>query len=416
MPFPVNLLIDEFNYLLPPEKIAQFPLPERDSSKLVIWREGKINESVFKDADRELPDNCILVFNETKVIRARLIFTKNTGATIEIFCLEPVSPTAEIQVAFQQKGFTTWCCLVGNSKRWKTGILKKEMARGNETCILNAEKGEDLGDGHFLINFSWNPDQMTFSEILEISGRIPLPPYINRGDTPLDSFRYQTIFAKQEGSVAAPTAGLHFTEETIQKLQRKNIIFEKIALHVGVGTFRPVSHSAVSQHLMHSEKFEVSLNTLKSFIDRPDKQVIATGTTTVRTLESLYWLGVKLCSHRSEKLLHIGQWDPYTEEPGEDIPAAESLKVLVRHMEKHNLDRISGSTELMIVPGYRFRMTDGMFTNFHLPQSTLLLLVAAFIGDAWKDVYQYALNNGFRFLSYGDSCLFFPAGRSKCSK
>jgi S-adenosylmethionine:tRNA ribosyltransferase-isomerase len=295
-------------------------------------------------------------------------------------------------------------------------MLRKEIETTDKKFVLYAEKGKDLGDGHFLINFSWTPEHLTFSEVLERSGRIPLPPYISRGDTDDDTQRYQTIFASKEGSVAAPTAGLHFTEEVMNNLQKKSILFEKVALHVGVGTFRPVSSPTLSGHIMHREKFVVSRSTLKNLIKHIDQPVIATGTTTVRTLESLYWLGAKLLSGTFEETFEIGQWDPYDKLSVDNFSTLESLMALDDFLERKKLDEINGSTELMIVPGYRFRLVNGMFTNFHLPQSTLLLLVAVFIGEAWKEVYDYALNNGFRFLSYGDSCLFFAVEGSFCIK
>ena len=407
MNFPKHLQVKDFDYTLPHEKIAQFPLDKRDSSKLLIWKEGNISETAFSQIDQHLPERSILVFNNSKVIRARLIFTKNTGATIEIFCLEPVLPTAEIQGAFQQTGCVTWCCLVGNSKRWKDGLLRKEILFQDQKYLLYAEKKEDVGDGHFLIRFSWEPSILTFSEILEISGRIPLPPYINRGDSAVDSLRYQTIYARHEGSVAAPTAGLHFTKEIMNRLQRKDISFENLALHVGVGTFRPVSSPVLSEHIMHSEKIIVTLATIRNLLQHPDNPILAVGTTSVRTLESLYWLGVKLLAGEKEQVPCVGQWDVYDEKYSHNFSTESALQALEQYLDKHKLTAYSGSTQLMIVPGYQFRLVNAMITNFHMPQSTLLLLVAAFIGPDWKKIYEYALNKDFRFLSYGDACLFF---------
>jgi S-adenosylmethionine:tRNA ribosyltransferase-isomerase len=407
MNFPEHLKIEDFNYLLPPERIAQYPLDKRDSSKLLIWKDGNIEETIFSSVDDYIPDCSMLVFNDTKVIRARLIFTKDTGATIEIFCLEPVLPTAEIQGAFHQTIECTWLCLVGNVKRWKEGILQKEILFQDQKYILDAEKKEDKGDGHFLIKFRWNPSSLTFSEILEFSGKVPLPPYIIRGDSALDTFRYQTIYAKHEGSVAAPTAGLHFTEQVMNRLERKNISFEKIALHVGVGTFRPVSTLTLSEHIMHSEKIIVSLSSIRNLIQHLKNPVVAIGTTSVRTLESLYWLGVKLLARENKDLPEIHQWDAYDKKYADQYPTQDALHAVENYLIQENLEVYSGRTQLMIVPGYKFRIVNAMITNFHMPQSTLLLLVAAFIGEDWKKVYQYALNKDFRFLSYGDTCLFF---------
>ncbi len=416
MNFPEHLKIEDFDYPLPPERIAQFPLDIRDSSKLLIWKEGTINETAFSQVDQHIQENSILVFNDTKVIRARLIFTKSTGATIEIFCLEPVLPTAEIQGAFQQTGGCTWCCLVGNAKRWKDGNLRKEFLFHDHKYLLNAGKLEDAGDGHFLIQFSWEPASVTFSEILEISGRIPLPPYINRGDSVVDTLRYQTIYAKHEGSVAAPTAGLHFTEEVMKRLQGKNISFEKLALHVGVGTFRPVSAPILSDHVMHSEKIIVSSATIRNLLQHLNDPIVAVGTTSVRTLESLYWLGVKLLVGEKNKIPIVHQWDAYDEKYPHHFSTESALQAVEKHLDQQKLTTYSGSTQLMIVPGYKLRLVHAMITNFHMPQSTLLLLVAAFIGDDWKKVYKYAMDNGFRFLSYGDACLFFLNGSTICLK
>ena len=407
MSFPGDIRIEDFDYPLPDVRIAQFPLEVRDSSKLLIWKDGKIGETIFSQVDKHIPESSLLVFNDTKVVRARLIFTKDTGATIEIFCLEPVLPTTEIQGAFRQTGGCSWTCLVGNAKKWKDGVLHKEIRHNNKVYLLHAMKQEDLGDGHFLVQFDWEPASLTFSEILEVSGRIPLPPYINRSDSPLDSQRYQTIYAKHEGSVAAPTAGLHFTEEVMKKLQQKNVTFEKLALHVGVGTFRPVSTPTLSGHIMHSEKIIVTVDTIHNLIGHLGNPVVAVGTTSVRTLESLYWSGVKILSGDTGQVSGIHQWDPYDEKYSHPYSAEEALKALEEYLHKHHETAYSGTTQLMIVPGYRYRLVNAMITNFHMPQSTLLLLVAAFIGDDWKKAYTYALEHNFRFLSYGDTCLFF---------
>ncbi len=405
MSAPGNIHIKDYDYPLPTSRIAQFPLERRDESKLLIWKEGKITESVFARIGDDLPANSILVFNDSKVIHARLIFSKSTGATIEVFCLEPLYPVTEIKASFAQTGSCTWKCLVGNVKRWKEGILEKAFVLKKSSYILRAEKKENLGDGCFSINFSWEPSELTFSEILELAGMVPLPPYITRASTSLDISRYQTIYARNEGSVAAPTAGLHFTKQTMESLKKKHITFQNLTLHVGLGTFRPVSEENISKHIMHSEKFSVKLSIIKDMICNLQKSVVAIGTTTVRTLESLYWLGVKIIIDGDQCQPAIQQWDPYNLVYNKDIPCSKAMSALVSYLEKSGSDQFTGETSLMIVPGYRFRIVKGMVTNFHLPQSTLLLLVAAFIGQDWKILYQYALEHNFRFLSYGDACL-----------
>ena len=407
MPVPGNIRIKDYDYSLPPSRIAQFPLEQRDGSRLLIEKGGKITESVFAEIGDALPADSILVFNDTKVIRARLIFSKNTGAPIEVFCLEPLSPVTEIQASFAQTASCTWKCLVGNVKRWKDGILEKSFVLEGNPCILSAEKKETLGDGCFSITFQWKPSKLSFSEIIGRAGMVPLPPYITRASTSLDSSRYQTIYAKHEGSVAAPTAGLHFTESTLEILKKKNIAFKHVTLHVGIGTFRPVSVEDIDAHIMHSEKVSIELSTLRDLIRDLQKPVFAIGTTSVRTLESLYWLGVKLIIDGDGRHPEIHQWDAYDPSYDKDIPCKEALSALADYLAKTGFHRYTGGTALMIVPGYRFRIVKGMVTNFHMPQSTLLLLVAAFIGENWKAVYEYALQHDFRFLSYGDACLFF---------
>jgi len=407
MPAPGNIRIKDYDYLLPPSRIAQFPLEKRDESKLLIWKEGKISTSAFAKIADELPEESILVFNDTKVIRARLIFSKNTGATIEVFCLEPLFPFTEIQASFAQTASCTWKCLVGNVKRWKDGAIQKSFVLEGNSYTLSAEKKGNLGDGCFSILFRWEPSGLSFSEIIGCAGMVPLPPYITRASTHLDSSRYQTIYAKHEGSVAAPTAGLHFSEPTLRILKKKNISFKNVTLHIGIGTFRPVSAEDISAHIMHSEKISVELSTLRELIHDIQKPIFAVGTTSVRTLESLYWLGVKLIIDGNGRHPEIHQWDAYDPFYDKDITCKEALSALANHLAITGCDRYAGGTELMIVPSYRFRIVNGMVTNFHMPQSTLLLLVAAFIGPDWKRAYEYALQHDFRFLSYGDACLFF---------
>jgi S-adenosylmethionine:tRNA ribosyltransferase-isomerase len=402
-----NIRIKDYDYTLPAFRIAQFPAEGRDESKLLIWEKGKISESVFERIGDNLPVNSILVFNDTKVIHARLIFSKSTGATIEVFCLEPLLPYTEIQASFAQTASCTWKCLVGNVKRWKDEILVKSFILAGKSYTLSAEKKEILGDGCFSIAFNWEPSELSFSQILELAGMVPLPPYITRPSALFDNSRYQTIYAKHEGSVAAPTAGLHFTEKTMEILKKKNISFKDVTLHVGIGTFRPVSVENIGLHIMHSEKVSVKLQVLKDLASNLQKPVFAIGTTSVRTLESLYWLGVKIIVDGNNHYPEIHQWDAYNSIYDKNIPRSEALSALANYIEKSGSEEYTGNTALMIVPGYKFRIVEGMVTNFHMPQSTLLLLVAAFIGQSWKTVYQYALEHDFRFLSYGDACLFF---------
>ena len=408
---PGTIRIKEYDYPLPAAKIAQFPLVARDASKLLIYNQGQIREDVFSEIDRYLPAKSLLVFNDTRVIRARLIFTKSTGSQIEIFCLEPLSTSREIQEAFHQQTTSTWKCLVGNLKRWKSGSLMLECTHQGLIHQIFADRIADCGDGSFEIAFRWEPPGKTFSEILELMGRIPLPPYINREAEPSDNERYQTIYAAHEGSVAAPTAGLHFTQQLMDRLRSHGIEKEKVTLHVGVGTFRPVAVEHLRDHMMHHERIVVSKKTIERLLNHLTRPVFAVGTTSARTLESLYWLGVKLTREGSGSHPVVPQWYPYQQGSTVNVTVQQSLEVLHEYLCKCNLDEYSGETQLMIVPGYQFRLLSGLITNFHMPQSTLLLLVAALIGDDWKTAYEYALHNGFRFLSYGDSCLFFNPRR-----
>jgi S-adenosylmethionine:tRNA ribosyltransferase-isomerase len=400
-----NLSLKEFDYPLPENRIAQFPLGQRDSSKLLIWKDDLISQDVFSEIGHYLPDNCILVFNDTKVIRARLLFSKLTGATIEIFCLEPISPVKELQAAISQRGSSTWECLIGNVKRWRSGRVEKMIEYQGSTYILSAEKKENLGDGCFTVEFRWQPETLTFAEILELAGLVPLPPYISRASDENDTSTYQTIYARYEGSVAAPTAGLHFTEELLEKLRKRTILFSNVTLHVGLGTFRPVSSPDILQHQMHEEKIVVHQDTIEMILKNPGKPTIAVGTTSVRTLESLYWMGVKLIIEQTTEFQSVGQWDPYNQKYNTGIPLKEALKKILDIFREKKTNYYSGVTQIMIIPGYEFKVIEGMITNFHLPKSTLLMLIAAFTGNSWKRAYEYALKNEFRFLSYGDACL-----------
>jgi S-adenosylmethionine:tRNA ribosyltransferase-isomerase len=404
---PDAIRITDYNYLLPTERIAQFPLTERDASKLLIYDQGHCDQDIFINITSYLPDNSLLVFNDTKVIRARIFFTKPTGAQIEIFCIEPIAPTTEIQAAFQQQTASTWKCLVGNLKRWKTGILVHESIHKGQLHHLYAERLRDCGDGSFVIAFHWDPTERSFSDMLGLTGLIPLPPYIHRLTESLDTERYQTIYAAHEGAVAAPTAGLHFTSSLMQRLLQKGIECEKVTLHVGIGTFRPVSVDHIRDHVMHHEKIVITRKTIVWLLNNLHRPVFAVGTTSARTLESLYWLGVRLIREGSGSHPVVSQWYPYQQGQKDNITVQQSLETLQSYLDQHNMDEYSGETQLMIVPGYQYKLISGLITNFHMPQSTLLLLVAALIGENWKQAYTFALSNGFRFLSYGDSCLFF---------
>ncbi len=401
-----TIKIKDFNYSLPPHRIAQFPLESRDQSKLLIYSNGRISENIFAHIDEYLPKNSLLIYNQTRVIQARIPFQKETGAQIEIFCLEPESPTREIQQAFELPSGVTWKCLVGNSKKWKEGVLIKSFNLNNKSCKLYGERIEK-SESYSLIKFTWEPEQFSFSEVLEASGIIPLPPYMNREANDSDKNRYQTIYAKSEGSVAAPTAGLHFTKPVFQKLKEKSIEIAEVTLHVGAGTFKPVSTESVADHEMHTEKIYIQKETIESILNSIDQTVTVVGTTTMRTIESLYWHGVKLLKGKTGGEVDIQQWDPYQPELNTGVSVKESLESVLNYMKVQKLDVISGQTQLMILPGYQVRIADILITNFHMPQSTLLLLVSAFIGEGWKDAYQYALDKDFRFLSYGDSCLFY---------
>jgi S-adenosylmethionine:tRNA ribosyltransferase-isomerase len=398
-----EILISDYTYGLPEDKIAEYPLSVRDQSKLLIWQDGLISESVFAQIDQALPENSLLVFNNTRVIHARLYFKRETGARIEIFCLEPHLP-ADYQLSFQQTCMVEWKCLIGNAKRWKQGILTQKVIFENDTINLNAEMDGKSGNA-FIIRFSWDKP-VNFADIIEAAGNMPIPPYLNRPADETDKDRYQTMYAKIDGSVAAPTAGLHFTKEVLSQLQKKNISTSELTLHVGAGTFQPVKSEQVADHEMHTETVVVNLQFIQHLLSHRN-HIIAVGTTSVRSLESLYWLGVKINQIRSGDLLHVDQWEPYL--TNMDIPVSDSLINLLSLMKANHLEQLTFTTSLIIVPGYRFRLINGMLTNFHQPQSTLLLLVGAFLGSDWKKVYDYALKNNFRFLSYGDSNLYLKS-------
>lgn len=398
---PKNLSIQDFTYTLPDEKIAQQALTQRDSSKLLIYKDNIIKEDVFYNIENHLNNNTLIFSNKTKVVYARMLFKKATGANIEIFCLEPYAPTNDIQIALQLKEKITWKCFIGNAKKWK-----------NEPLILTVDNIElkayliEKNSQYNLVEFDWTPKDLAFSQVLEKIGHVPLPPYINREDTNDDKQRYQTVFAKIEGSVAAPTAGLHFTPQLLESLKKKKIIFDEVTLHVGAGTFKPVDANILENHEMHHEYIFISQDNIKNILNNLDKNILAVGTTTMRTIESMYWLGVKAFFKTLKLEDEVQQWEPYSYNI--ELPSKiESLEAFLQFLTENNIDSYRTSTQIIIAPGYNFKIVDILITNFHQPQSTLLLLVAAFIGKDWKAVYQYALDNNFRFLSYGDACLFF---------
>lgn len=398
-----HISIEDYDYPLPDDRIAKYPLAERDASKLLVLKDDEIRESQFKHVGEYLPKDALLVFNETKVIRARLQFRKATGSRIEVFCLEPEN---DYQVAFAAVSPVRWKCLIGNAKRWKEGKLSMGLTVNGESVTLCAER-LNQNDQYAEIEFSWMPDMLPFASVLEAAGEIPLPPYLHRDAEPSDRDRYQTVFARYDGSVAAPTAGLHFTQPLIAALHEQGFAFDEVTLHVGAGTFKPVSTETIGEHAMHSEAIVVRKSLIQNLINNIGKPVIPVGTTSTRTLESLYWIGVMLKEQGMElRSLHVEQWFPY--ESHEALSAAEALQVIVDYLEKHDLTRLEASTALMIASSYRMRVITGLITNFHQPKSTLLLLVSALIGERWKDCYRFALGHGFRFLSYGDSCLFLP--------
>ena len=399
---PVIYRAETYQYPLPEERIARFPLPERDQSKLLIYREGVIRQDVFARLSDHLPTGSLLVFNDTKVIPARLMFRKKTGAVIEIFCLDPYDPP-EYSVAFGRHGECRWKCLIGNRKRWKEGPLEdiRESPEGKVHLTATLENSGNES----IVRFNWDPPHHSFAGVLSLFGIVPLPPYLKREAVELDRERYQTIYARNNGSVAAPTAGLHFTPHVLKLLTEKGISSAHLTLHVAAGTFQPVKHEDIRQHEMHTEHFSVS----SAFVTRlatHDGPVIPVGTTSVRTLESLYILGTNLLTGRKTKdHLLVEQWE-WKHIP-QDIPRKEALDALAKWMHSKGMDRLFASTRLMIIPGYRFALADAMITNFHQPGSTLLMLVAAYTGNDWRKIYTYALENGFRFLSYGDACLLF---------
>ena len=395
-----NIRIADYDYPLPEERIAKFPMEQRDHSKLLCLKNGAISEHHFYDLPTLLPKDTLLVFNDTKVIHARLFFQKETGAMIEVFCLEPHNMA--VSQAFEQHEQCSWVCFIGNNKKWKSGPLTLEFSISNSQFSIQATRREAVGNA-WIVDFNWTGG-LSFAEVIDAAGVIPLPPYLNRKAEESDSIRYQTVYAHHEGSVAAPTAGLHFSPEVFQALKNKGIETEYITLHVGAGTFKPVSTDTIGEHEMHVEPVHITTDNLRHIIAHQGKPLIAVGTTTVRTLESLYWFGVQLQASPQLDRMHINQWNPYILDTS--LPYTDAYANILRWMENQNTDYLDGETQLMIAPGYRYRIINGLVTNFHQPQSTLLLLVSALIGEQWKACYRYALDHEFRFLSYGDSCLF----------
>lgn len=395
--------IEDYNYNLPDERIAKYPLSDRDASKLLLYK-GAPEEKLFKNISEYLPENSMMVFNDTKVVPARLHFQRETGAHIEIFCLEPVCPN-EYVTMFAETRRCRWKCIVGNVKRWKNDILHLYNPLNDtviDTMNLRAELIERLGEIS-VVEFSWT-DGAPFSRVLEVCGSVPIPPYLNRDTEELDLERYQTLYARFRGSVAAPTAGLHFTENVLESIRNKGIDTDTVCLHVGAGTFLPVKSSLVSEHTMHREPFVVSLAFLEKLVSLKGS-LIAVGTTSVRTLESLYYVGVKCIENGLPG--DVSQWEPYLREYTYTL--SDSLNAIIKYLKDNEMSELKVGTEIIIVPGFRFRVVDVLVTNFHQPQSTLLLLISAFVGGDWKAIYDYALNNQFRFLSYGDSSLLFRA-------
>ena len=406
---PKHIQIKDYNYPLPDERIAKFPLAERDTSKLLVYQQGNISQDHFRSLPDYLPQGALMIFNNTRVVRARLHFRKSTptqnenslGALIEIFILEPALPV-EYQENFLSRGKCSWYCMVGNLKKWKTGALHQEICIGQERVTLSASRVGTHGTSH-EIEFSWNSNH-TWAEVLEATGELPIPPYLNRNTEQSDLTTYQTVYSKIKGSVAAPTAGLHFTPEVLSALDAHGINREEVTLHVGAGTFKPVKSEEIGDHDMHTEHIAVRRETIEKLI-RYEGKAIAVGTTSVRTLESLYYMGILAMQGKED--LHVEQWMPY-ESDTKGIDTCQALSALLEYMDKRNIDVLHSSTQIIIAPGYDFHIVRVMITNFHQPQSTLLLLVSAFVKGDWHSIYDYALANDFRFLSYGDSSILIP--------
>lgn len=396
------ILIDDYDYALPDERIAKYPLKERDQSKLLVYRDGEISEDIFLNAVSHLPEHALLVYNNTKVIHARLLFQKSTGAQIEVFCLEPLAPS-DYALSLGSTEGCSWKCMVGNLKKWKQGNLIRNISINGQSCQITASLIESAGNTH-QIRFEWDNTLISFAEILDNAGELPIPPYLHRKTEESDKTTYQTIYSKIKGSVAAPTAGLHFTNQVLDSLKQKNIQTGELTLHVGAGTFQPVKAADIADHEMHAEVISVKKETIEKLLLHAGN-VIAVGTTSVRTLESLYFIGMQILNDKvaPDKLIRVEQWEPYQQKT--DISTEMALRAILNYLNNHQLTVLHAQTQIIIHPGYVFRVIRGMFTNFHQPRSTLLLLVSAFTGENWKKIYDYALSHNFRFLSYGDSSL-----------
>ena len=411
-----HIRISDYNYDLPDERIAKFPIAQRDHSKLLVYRHGEVSDDVFHHLPDYLPDGALMIFNNTKVIQARLHFRKETGALIEVFLMEPAAPT-DYELMFQTAGHCSWLCMIGNLKKWKEGSLRRDFViKGNSlTLSTTMRRGETHGVGgtNYWVDFDWDNSNVSFAEILEAVGELPIPPYLNRATEESDKTTYQTVYSKIKGSVAAPTAGLHFTESVLADLDAHGIDREEVTLHVGAGTFKPVKSLEIEGHQMHTEYIVVHRRSLEKLL-RHNCQAIAVGTTSVRTIESLYYMGVRLVDNPdfAEEDLHVNQWDPY--EQGADgglvrgVTPAQAIQAIVDYLDRNGLESLHSSTQIIIAPGYTYKIVKMLVTNFHQPQSTLLLLVSAFLNGDWKKVYDYALSHEFRFLSYGDSSLLIP--------
>ncbi len=405
MDSPKHIHISDYDYPLPDERIAKFPLSQRDQSKLLVYNKGVITQTVFSELPKFLPEKKLMVFNNTRVIQARLHFRKNTGALIEVFLLEPAVP-ADYEQNFQSKGSCSWYCMIGNLKKWKEGSVSRTFTYKGTELTLIATRGEMHGTSHQVL-FEWNNPDVSWAEILDLAGELPIPPYLNREAQESDKTTYQTVYSKIKGSVAAPTAGLHFTPAVLAMIDQAGIEREELTLHVGAGTFKPVKSEEIEGHEMHTEFISVRKQTIEKLIEY-GAEAIAVGTTSVRTLESLYYLGLKIHSDKdiSEDKLHVNQWEPYETEAS--ITPVEALKEVLDYLDRHSLPVLHSSTQIIIAPGYEYKIVKVLITNFHQPKSTLLLLVSAFLQGDWKKVYDYALGHEFRFLSYGDSSLLIP--------
>lgn len=398
--------VKDFEYELPPERIATHPMDKRDDSRLLVYKNEQINNAKYYDIDQYLSPGSLLVFNNTRAVQARLHFKTSTGANVEIFCLEPQDIQKDVAFAMQSKGGVRWKCLVGELRKWKDDQLHLHISNAMSDFILSAKLIQREEDA-FIIEFTWTPPEITFAEILESAGRIPLPPYIKRELTEADKQQYQTVYALREGSVAAPTAGLHFTKELLATLEKKKIDIDYLTLHVGAGTFKPIKSQTIAEHDMHSEQFIVERRFVERLIDHLESEIVAVGTTSLRTIESLYWLGVKILvgGFPENDEVAVKQWDPYLLKGS--VSAKQALEALLYYLQDSKQDKILTRTQILIIPGYQWKLVNVLATNFHQPKSTLIMLVASFIGNDWKKVYSYAMENNYRFLSYGDGSLLF---------